>query len=185
MDTAFVLIALRQVAYPDEARIDRAIDAGLAWLLGMQNDDGGWGAFQIATNDCATLTQVSVRRSQRDDRSLDRGCHGACARVPRSMWLPRIPSGGRPRPGIPASGSNARRRLVWPLGRELHLRNQRRPARTRSARRRPWTTRRACRGLVAHRAEPRRRVRRNLRLVRGRVGRRDTAEAPLRKRPGA
>ena len=56
-DTAFVLMALRQVAYPDQARMDRAIEAGLAWLLGMQNDDGGWGAFD-RNNDCATLTQV-------------------------------------------------------------------------------------------------------------------------------
>jgi squalene-hopene/tetraprenyl-beta-curcumene cyclase len=56
-DTAFVLMALRQVAYPDQARMDRAIEAGLAWLLGMQNDDGGWGAFD-RNNDCATLTRV-------------------------------------------------------------------------------------------------------------------------------
>ena len=56
-DTAFVLIALGQVAYPDQARMDAAIEAGLAWLLAMQNDDGGWGAFD-RNNDCATLTQV-------------------------------------------------------------------------------------------------------------------------------
>jgi squalene-hopene/tetraprenyl-beta-curcumene cyclase len=56
-DTAFVLMALLQVAYPDQARMDAAIEAGLAWLLGMQNDDGGWGAFD-RNNDCATLTQV-------------------------------------------------------------------------------------------------------------------------------
>jgi squalene-hopene/tetraprenyl-beta-curcumene cyclase len=56
-DTAFVLMALGQVAYPDQARMDGAIEAGLAWLRGMQNDDGGWGAFD-RNNDCATLTQV-------------------------------------------------------------------------------------------------------------------------------
>jgi squalene-hopene/tetraprenyl-beta-curcumene cyclase len=56
-DTAFVLMALLQVGYPDQARMDAAIEAGLAWLLGMQNDDGGWGAFD-RNNDCATLTQV-------------------------------------------------------------------------------------------------------------------------------
>ena len=56
-DTAFVLMALRQVAYPDQARMDAAIAAGLAWLLGMQNDDGGWGAFD-RNNDCAALTHV-------------------------------------------------------------------------------------------------------------------------------
>ena len=56
-DTALVLMALRQVAYPDQARMDAAIEAGLAWLVSMQNDDGGWGAFD-RNNDCATLTHV-------------------------------------------------------------------------------------------------------------------------------
>jgi squalene-hopene/tetraprenyl-beta-curcumene cyclase len=56
-DTAFVLMALRQVAYPDPHRMQGAIEAGLAWLLGMQNDDGGWGAFD-RNNHCQTLTQV-------------------------------------------------------------------------------------------------------------------------------
>jgi squalene-hopene/tetraprenyl-beta-curcumene cyclase len=56
-DTAFVLMALQRVAYPDHARMKGAIAAGLAWLIGMQNDDGGWGAFD-RNNDCAILTQI-------------------------------------------------------------------------------------------------------------------------------
>jgi len=56
-DTAFVLMALGQVAYPEPQRMTGAIQAGLAWLLGMQNDDGGWGAFD-RNNNCQTLTQV-------------------------------------------------------------------------------------------------------------------------------
>ncbi|HMF60216.1 MAG TPA: squalene--hopene cyclase [Vicinamibacterales bacterium] len=56
-DTAFVLQALQQVAYPDQARLDAAMEAGLAWMVGMQNDDGGWGAFD-RNNDCTALTQV-------------------------------------------------------------------------------------------------------------------------------
>jgi squalene-hopene/tetraprenyl-beta-curcumene cyclase len=44
-DTAFVLMALQRVDYPDKTRMDAAIRRGLAWLLAMQNDDGGWGAF--------------------------------------------------------------------------------------------------------------------------------------------
>jgi squalene-hopene/tetraprenyl-beta-curcumene cyclase len=44
-DTAFVLMALQRVKYPDEKRMEAAIRRGLQWLLSMQNRDGGWGAF--------------------------------------------------------------------------------------------------------------------------------------------
>jgi len=44
-DTAFVLMALQRVDYPDKARMESAIRRGLSWLLAMQNRDGGWGAF--------------------------------------------------------------------------------------------------------------------------------------------
>lgn len=40
-DTALVLMALRQTSVPAET----ASTSGLAWLLGMQNRDGGWAAF--------------------------------------------------------------------------------------------------------------------------------------------
>lgn len=56
-DTAFVLIALKGVRYPDGARMESAVEAALAWLAAMQNRDGGWGAFD-RDNDCAVLTQV-------------------------------------------------------------------------------------------------------------------------------
>jgi len=44
-DTAFVLMALQRVDFPDKARMEAATRRALAWLLAMQNDDGGWGAF--------------------------------------------------------------------------------------------------------------------------------------------
>jgi squalene-hopene/tetraprenyl-beta-curcumene cyclase len=44
-DTAFVLMALERVKYPDAARMEAAMRRGIQWLLGMQNRDGGWGAF--------------------------------------------------------------------------------------------------------------------------------------------
>jgi squalene-hopene/tetraprenyl-beta-curcumene cyclase len=44
-DTAFVLMALQRVAYPDRARMESAIRRGLAWMLSMQNRDGGWASF--------------------------------------------------------------------------------------------------------------------------------------------
>ncbi len=56
-DTAFVLMALQRVDFPDQPRMEYAIRRGLAWLLSMQNPDGGWGAFD-KDNDCRVFTQV-------------------------------------------------------------------------------------------------------------------------------
>lgn len=50
-DTAKVLIALSRVWFPDpamRARSEAARGRGVQWLLGMQNRDGGWGAFDRA-----------------------------------------------------------------------------------------------------------------------------------------
>jgi len=47
-DTAEVLTVLAKVRFPDaaeDARRQAAIARGSRWLLAMQNDDGGWGAF--------------------------------------------------------------------------------------------------------------------------------------------
>jgi squalene-hopene/tetraprenyl-beta-curcumene cyclase len=44
-DTAFVLMALQRVKFPDAKRMEAAIRRGVQWLLSMQNRDGGWGAF--------------------------------------------------------------------------------------------------------------------------------------------
>lgn len=44
-DTAFVLMALQRVKYPEPARMEAAMRRGVQWLLSMQNRDGGWGAF--------------------------------------------------------------------------------------------------------------------------------------------
>jgi squalene-hopene/tetraprenyl-beta-curcumene cyclase len=49
-DTAFVLMALQRVKYPDPARMDAAIRRGIQWLLSMQNQDGGWAAFDRDNN---------------------------------------------------------------------------------------------------------------------------------------
>ncbi|HVB97732.1 MAG TPA: squalene--hopene cyclase [Candidatus Dormibacteraeota bacterium] len=56
-DTAFVLMALRRVKHPDAKRLKLAIRRGTAWLLGMQNRNGGWGAFD-KDNDRQILTHT-------------------------------------------------------------------------------------------------------------------------------
>jgi squalene-hopene/tetraprenyl-beta-curcumene cyclase len=56
-DTGFVLMALQRVPYPDPARLEQALRRGTAWVLSMQNRDGGWGAFD-RDNDSTFLTRV-------------------------------------------------------------------------------------------------------------------------------
>jgi len=49
-DTAFVLMALQRVKFPDTKRMEAAIRRGIQWLLSMQNRDGGWAAFDRDNN---------------------------------------------------------------------------------------------------------------------------------------
>ncbi|HYA96638.1 MAG TPA: squalene--hopene cyclase, partial [Methylomirabilota bacterium] len=56
-DTAFVLMALQRVKFPDPARMETAVRRGIQWLLSMQNRDGGWGAFD-RDNDRRILCQI-------------------------------------------------------------------------------------------------------------------------------
>ena len=56
-DTAFVLMALQRVDFPDKARMEAATRRGITWMLAMQNDDGGWGAFDH-NNDRRFLCQI-------------------------------------------------------------------------------------------------------------------------------
>lgn len=56
-DASFVLMALQRVAFPAKERQKLALRRGVSWMLGMQNPDGGWGAFD-RDNACAILTRV-------------------------------------------------------------------------------------------------------------------------------
>ena len=49
-DTAFVLMSLQRVKYPEPERMETALRRGIQWLLSMQNKDGGWGAFDRDNN---------------------------------------------------------------------------------------------------------------------------------------
>ncbi len=56
-DTAFVLMALQRVDYPERAKLEAAARRGVNWLVSMQNRDGGWGAFD-KNNDRHFLTHI-------------------------------------------------------------------------------------------------------------------------------
>lgn len=49
-DTAFVLMALSRVRDPEPVPLRASMRRGLAWLVSMQNGDGGWGAFDHENN---------------------------------------------------------------------------------------------------------------------------------------
>jgi squalene-hopene/tetraprenyl-beta-curcumene cyclase len=49
-DTAMVMMALSRVNGLDPDRRQRTIERGLAWFLGMQGSDGGWGSFDADNN---------------------------------------------------------------------------------------------------------------------------------------
>ncbi|MCZ7646576.1 MAG: squalene--hopene cyclase [Planctomycetota bacterium] len=57
-DTIMVMMALRNLHPKGErAKVDAALERALRWVLGMQNRDGGWGAFD-RDNDMDFLTKV-------------------------------------------------------------------------------------------------------------------------------
>ena len=56
-DTAFVLMALQRIRCHDEIRFKQAVQRGIAWMVSMQNKDGGWGAFD-RDNDRAILNHI-------------------------------------------------------------------------------------------------------------------------------
>nr|WP_104819644.1 squalene--hopene cyclase [Kitasatospora sp. MMS16-BH015] len=46
-DTAEVVLALRRVTHPEQARLDGAVSRAVEWGLGMQSRNGAWGAFDV------------------------------------------------------------------------------------------------------------------------------------------
>jgi squalene-hopene/tetraprenyl-beta-curcumene cyclase len=56
-DTAFVLMALERIRHTDQARLEQAVQRGTAWMVSMQNRDGGWAAFD-RDNDRAILNYI-------------------------------------------------------------------------------------------------------------------------------
>ncbi|MDD2899097.1 MAG: squalene--hopene cyclase [Desulfuromonadaceae bacterium] len=44
-DSGFVMISLKDIKVRDKKHKDQAIARGIAWCLGMQSENGGWGAF--------------------------------------------------------------------------------------------------------------------------------------------
>jgi squalene-hopene/tetraprenyl-beta-curcumene cyclase len=76
-DTAMVLMALAKTGQADTRQGRRPVERGLRWLLGMQNSDGGWAAFDRDINR-EVLTRVPFADH---NAMLDPSCPDITARV--------------------------------------------------------------------------------------------------------
>jgi squalene-hopene/tetraprenyl-beta-curcumene cyclase len=76
-DTAMVLMGLAKTGQAGTAAGRSAVERGLRWLLGMQNQDGGWAAFDRGINR-QVLTQVPFADH---NAMLDPSCPDITARV--------------------------------------------------------------------------------------------------------
>ncbi|HEY7329207.1 MAG TPA: squalene--hopene cyclase [Gemmataceae bacterium] len=76
-DTAMVLMALAKTGEADTRHGRPAVERGLRWLLGMQNGDGGWAAFDRDINR-EVLTRVPFADH---NAMLDPSCPDITARV--------------------------------------------------------------------------------------------------------
>jgi squalene-hopene/tetraprenyl-beta-curcumene cyclase len=89
-DTAAVLIALYKAGLPDEAKGD-VFQRGLRWLLSMQCDDGGWGAFDL-NNNKALLNKIPFADLE---SMLDPSTSDVSGRVLEMLGLIGFPSSHR------------------------------------------------------------------------------------------
>jgi squalene-hopene/tetraprenyl-beta-curcumene cyclase len=82
-DTAMVLMALARTGQASSAECRPAVERALRWLLGMQNSDGGWAAFDRDINR-EVLTKVPFADH---NAMLDPSCPDITARVLESLGL--------------------------------------------------------------------------------------------------
>ena len=76
-DTAMVLLALQATALRNDPEVVQATDRAVAWLLALQNSDGGWAAYDRDINN-QVLTKVTFADH---NAMLDPSCADITARV--------------------------------------------------------------------------------------------------------
>ena len=101
-------MALARTGHGDQRRAaGRPVERGLRWLLGMQNRDGGWAAFDRDINR-EVLTKVPFADH---NAMLDPSCPDITARVLEALGhfgYRRRPPAGRSRPRVPARRRRSR-----------------------------------------------------------------------------
>ncbi len=121
-DTAMVLLALRKIPTDNPQKRDECFQRGLKWMMTFQCKDGGWAAFD---KDCTKNILEKVPFADHN-AMLDPECADITARILELLgyegWSVE-PSSGRGRARITSGAAGRGRLVVWPLGRELHLRH--------------------------------------------------------------
>ena len=122
-DTAQVLLALNKVDNPRERYQHQVARAPLSGNLAMQCRSGGWGSFD-KDNTKMIFQYIPFADHNAMLDPPDGGHHWAHARDARDLWLLHAKTSASRRPSSSSSREQeAGRKLVWPLGRELHLRH--------------------------------------------------------------
>ncbi len=122
-DTAEVVLALRNVPDSVVPGVSAAIDRGVAWNIGMQSRDGGWGAFD-ADNTRRLIEKLPFCDfgAVIDPPSADVTAH--VLEMLAERGLADTPAAVRGK-ALAARRPGARRLMVRPLGRKLRLRDGR------------------------------------------------------------
>ena len=122
-DTAEVLTALSRVRFPGEAEDlarQGAVARGQAWMLAMQNRDGGWGAFD---KDCDNEVLTYIPFADHN-AMIDPSCEDITGRALEAFHSIGVPA-GHPAVRRAAAFIDAQaapgRDLVRALGLQLHL----------------------------------------------------------------
>ena len=123
-DTAVVAMAMERADRENgTALYGEAIARGREWVVGMQSSDGGWGAFE-PENTQYYLNNIpfSDHGALLDPPTVDVSarCLSMLARTRRNARQQRA---GAPRARLHPARAGTRRKLVRPLGPELHLRD--------------------------------------------------------------
>jgi squalene-hopene/tetraprenyl-beta-curcumene cyclase len=107
-DSAMVLLALQRTALADDPAVQAATQRGVNWLLAMQNQDGGWAAFDVdIDNQILTKVPFADHNAMLDPSCADitarvlevlgnlgyRSNHPAVARALDYLWATQEPQG--------------------------------------------------------------------------------------------
>jgi squalene-hopene/tetraprenyl-beta-curcumene cyclase len=87
-DSSAVLMALLNSHYRDDEKKKESFDLGLKWLLGLQNEDGGWGAFEKGVdNEIWNEIPFNDAKNMLDPSTAD--VTGRCLEVLGKLGYPR------------------------------------------------------------------------------------------------